>query len=102
MKHLILSLNFVALCGEFSLDTRVHCDVPGRTNIRVLNSLRYSSHILLRLLTALFSYVFQIVILDEPTSGMDPEARRQTWDVLQVLSTLLQSMKYEYHQRLLT
>jgi len=25
----------------------------------------------------------QIIILDEPTSGMDPEARRQTWDILQ-------------------
>ena len=25
----------------------------------------------------------QIIILDEPTSGMDPGARRQTWDILQ-------------------
>jgi len=25
----------------------------------------------------------QFVILDEPTSGMDPESRRQTWDILQ-------------------
>ena len=25
----------------------------------------------------------QFLILDEPTSGMDPESRRQTWDILQ-------------------
>ena len=28
-------------------------------------------------------YLSQIVVLDEPSSGMDPAARRQTWDVLQ-------------------
>ena len=30
-------------------------------------------------------YVLQILILDEPTSGMDPQARRGMWDVLQTL-----------------
>ena len=26
--------------------------------------------------------MIQTVILDEPTSGMEPEARRKTWDIL--------------------
>jgi len=33
--------------------------------------------------TVLYCVVVQFVILDEPTSGMDPESRRQTWDILQ-------------------
>lgn len=29
---------------------------------------------------------FQILILDEPSSGLDPEARRVVWDLLQQVS----------------
>ena len=34
-------------------------------------------------LASKFLLHLQVVILDEPTSGMDPAARRQTWNVLQ-------------------
>lgn len=32
---------------------------------------------------AVVSALFQIVMLDEPTSGMDPGARHETWTLLQ-------------------
>lgn len=28
--------------------------------------------------------LFQVLILDEPTSGMDPEIRREIWELLLV------------------
>ena len=40
------------------------------------------------MLIAMYFYIFicafthQVVLLDEPTSGMDPWSRRSTWDVI--------------------